>query len=468
MKKLIVLCIVLAFMLTAAPAITDTIRIPSDMGMYYYSENIPATSGSYYFVGSAGSSEGAGSDSYNGTNPRQPLATIDAAINKCTAASTTYPGDVIIVLPQHTEDLDAATDLVADIAGLHIIGLGSGSDRPRLDYTGTAGSILVSGAGTTIENIIFENQIDSVVECVDIGADDVTIKNCEFRDGTGTSGLIFIMADGANTADRFKCYDTTFTFLSGTENGDVGIEFDDAQDGVELVGLRFYGDYDESCIISDAVCTNMLIKDIFAENKVSGQHAIEFSGAATGFIDNVMMYTNALGTALDPGSLYLGANIFWSAGANTVPQQFPGVGEVKVATCTTTAAASTDNMFDVGGPIIITNIFGISTAAAAGSPGTMTLEFDATTGADYDNDLSTTVNVDALGAGDAIHFTNAISEGVLTLTANVGAGQPLSWICGDPAGGVIEQTLSSTGTLAITWYITYIPLTITSTVAAST
>jgi hypothetical protein len=141
------------------------------------------------------------------------------------------------------------------------------------------------------------------------------------------------------------------------------------------------------------------------------------------------------------------------------------VGKTYVATCTTTAAATTDNMFDIGGPILITGLFGCSTAAAAGNPGDMTIELDATAGAAYDSDFSTTVTVDALGEGDTIHFSNAIDEGVLTLTANTAAGQPLSWIA--DGAGVIEQTLTSTGTLGITWYMTYIPLTESSTVVPS-
>ena len=123
---------------------------------------------------------------------------------------------------------------------------------------------------------------------------------------------------------------------------------------------------------------------------------------------------------------------------------------------TTAFTASEDIMYTVaGGAIRITSLFGKCTTVAAGSPGTMTIEVDATAGAAYDSDLSTTVNVDALAEGSTICFTNAISEGVLILTAAVGAGQPLSWFAD---AGNIEQTLSSTGTGAVVWYMTYVPL----------
>lgn len=54
-------------------------------------------------------------------------ATIDAANNLCTANA----GDLILVAPGHTETL-TATDITLDIAGVTVLGLGSGSLRPTL------------------------------------------------------------------------------------------------------------------------------------------------------------------------------------------------------------------------------------------------------------------------------------------------------------------------------------------------
>jgi hypothetical protein len=94
----------------------------------------------------------------------------------------------------------------------------------------------------------------------------------------------------------------------------------------------------------------------------------------------------------------------------------------------------------------------------------MVIEMDATAGAAYDSDFSTTVNVDALGEGDVVKFSNATDEGVLSIAANTAAGQTLSWFA--PAG-TIEQTLSSTGTGAVKWYLTYRKLDSAATVTAA-
>ncbi len=128
-------------------------------------------------------------------------------------------------------------------------------------------------------------------------------------------------------------------------------------------------------------------------------------------------------------------------------------GDVRTISMSTAMTATTDQMFTVtGGPIEIVSLFGQCTTALAGSPGNMTIEIDGADGTDYDNDFSTTVTVDTLGEGDVVRFTNAIDEGVLDITANVNAGQTLSWFCSE---GEIEQTLTSTGTGAIKWYMSY-------------
>ena len=111
-----------------------------------------------------------------------------------------------------------------------------------------------------------------------------------------------------------------------------------------------------------------------------------------------------------------------------------------------------DQMFTVsGGRIEIISLFGECTTAI-GTVGATKIVIDATDGTDYDNDLSTSVDIDALGAGDVITFTNAVSEGVLTFVANQNAGQTLSWFCPE---GEIELDPTTTSTGAITWYMSY-------------
>jgi len=126
---------------------------------------------------------------------------------------------------------------------------------------------------------------------------------------------------------------------------------------------------------------------------------------------------------------------------------------VQFISMSTVMTAQTDQMFTVtGGPIEILSLFGQCTTAMGGDPGDMTILLDAAAGSDYDRHFSTDVTVNTLGAGDVIRFNSATDEGVLDITANVGAGGRLSWFC---SPGEIEQYTSSTGTGAITWYMCY-------------
>ena len=319
MKKLIVFSLAIAFFLFCTSVMAAV--LPE------FLTGVPVTGGNYWFVGSTMPNASDSNPSDVSTHSYEfPFSTIDKAINSATARSTTYPGDVIVVLPGHTEDLDAATDLVPDVAGLTIFGLGEGENRPRLDYTGVNGSILISGEGTIIKNIIFENQLDNIVEQVDVGADYVTFENCTFRDKAGTSGLIFVMLDDDNTADFCTFKNCDFRTITGTENGDVAIEIDDVQDGLQIIGCKFYGDYDEAPLESDVAFTNAYIYDVYAENTVAGGYAIEFTGAATGFMDKVLVYTDDAATAIDPGSLKPGSDVKISMGVDLPPIPFPTSG----------------------------------------------------------------------------------------------------------------------------------------------
>src|SRR6185436_14827350 len=79
------------------------------------------TFGNVFYVHSV-----SGSDSDSGTSPVAAKATLAAAIALCTANN----GDVIFVLPGHSETLTAA--ITVNKAGISIVGLGQGLVRPSL------------------------------------------------------------------------------------------------------------------------------------------------------------------------------------------------------------------------------------------------------------------------------------------------------------------------------------------------
>ena len=133
---------------------------------------------------------GSGSNTNDGTHVR-PYATLDYAVGKCTANN----GDLILVKAGHTETVTAAGGLDLDVAGITIIGLGNGSDRPTVNFTTAVGADMdVDADNITISNFLFTGGIDALTGPIDINAADFTMLDCETKDVTGQA-TDFIVAD---------------------------------------------------------------------------------------------------------------------------------------------------------------------------------------------------------------------------------------------------------------------------------
>lgn len=131
------------------------------------------------------------------------FTTLDAAIGACVANR----GDLIKILPGHTETIGAAGGVTCDVAGVTIIGYGAGSLRPTFTWSATASTWLVSAANVTIRNIVCLVSIDSVVKGIDISAAGCTLDAVDFQETASAQMLIFInTAAGANYLTIKNCY----------------------------------------------------------------------------------------------------------------------------------------------------------------------------------------------------------------------------------------------------------------------
>ncbi len=139
-----------------------------------------------------------GSDSNDGTYNR-PFATLDFAISQCVANR----GDIIFVKPGHAETISTATALAFDVAGVAIIGLGSGTLRPTITFGAAAATIAVTAAGVTCRNILFIANFAAVTSAFTVSARSFHLEGNEFRD---TSSILNFVAcvttsGAANAAD---------------------------------------------------------------------------------------------------------------------------------------------------------------------------------------------------------------------------------------------------------------------------
>lgn len=247
MRRALAIALVIAVsLLFAMPAAAKLTNFPNGVASFGVplmgsGPSIPATTGNYFFVDSGASGTSNGNLC---TSPSEPCATIDGAVGKCTASN----GDVIIVMPGHAENISAATSLVVDVAGVSIIGLGNGSNRPVLSFTATAGSIEMDAANTRLSNVVLRAAIASVVVAVNVDADNVEIDNCEFTiSATGIEFLLMVDIDAKDYAyihhNRFLAEN-----IAGTN---TGIRLDDTV-GTRIVANEFRGDFTTGAISGTA------------------------------------------------------------------------------------------------------------------------------------------------------------------------------------------------------------------------
>jgi hypothetical protein len=172
---------------------------------------IPASNGNYYFVSSV-----TGSNSNNGTDPGAPLATVAAAIT----ASTVSHGDVIVMLPYHTETIAAAGGWTP-LAGTAIVGLGWGGARPLITFSATASTILCSAANLFFQNFVITAGIAEVVTLFSVSGADCTINGVDHKESNTSYTLISYLTSTA-AADRLtitNCKIISTTVCAGTAAG---------------------------------------------------------------------------------------------------------------------------------------------------------------------------------------------------------------------------------------------------------
>jgi hypothetical protein len=316
-------------------------------------------SGNVFWVDSNG-----GSDNGNGTFSR-PFATIDYAVGRCTADNA----DIIMVKAGHTEDIAAASGIDLDVAGISIVGLGNGRNRPTITYSATDSSMVIGADDVSVGGLFFDvTGIDAVVNAILVSAADFQFTGNEvLMADSGGQAVEFILTDAS--AERMVIEGNKI--LAPNAGANNAISLVGVTDGVTIRGNHINGDFADACIHNPTgnVLTNMVIEDNFLKNDQTGDHAIELVSACTGVISNNHMVTSLATAALDAGSCALDGNT-WSDGGvvDIASVPFPagaaGIGTTKLeryvtrstlaaAGSTLTTGASPVTLFTVTGDILV-------------------------------------------------------------------------------------------------------------------
>ena len=287
---------------------------------------------------------GNGSDGNDGRDPGFPMATIDAAINRCTASQ----GDTILVQPGHSETL--STLITMDIIGVSIIGLGEGTLRPQLTVAAVIDGISITANNCRVENIGFAASTAGATSQINVAAADCTIKGVHFAEGAsdilGTITVtaagevctiedctVVVSADGPDewilvegVVDRLTIRNNHVVASDGTNAVDLGIINCVA---VAVTNLKVYdNDFSGGNAATIAVVGTALVAPMILDNKYSGL-------CVQGVID--ADYTAELGHRITKSAAR-------------------------------PSGAASDDLFDITGLVLVTALFGeVTTQIAAAS-----------------------------------------------------------------------------------------------------
>ena len=244
------------------------------------------TTGNVYYVHSTNGSNGGG---MNGKTSRTPFASIDYAVGKCEADN----GDVIVVMPGHTESVATDGGLTIDVDGVRIVGLGEGDSRPLIDIkTLAAAAMILSADGCVIENMRFSISIDAATDPIQITGSGNIMRYCDITEASACEALDLISI-GAD-ANRNILHDLK---IRGRNTGDgdaLNAIHLNGCDDCEIYNIHAYnGDWSQGVIFNEGdECLNIHIHDCILQTQAPEDLAIVLDSAATGEIHDLKIILN--------------------------------------------------------------------------------------------------------------------------------------------------------------------------------
>lgn len=393
------------------------------------------TLGNKWYVDSA-----TGSDSNVGNLIEGPFATIGAAIT----AATANQGDIIYLLPNHAETITGAGGIALSKAGVSVVGLGVGQNRPRfLMDAGTTVTCTITAADVHIENVIFAAGHSEIVTCLGITAGGAEIIDCEFVENTTDENFL----------TEIKCTSTS----------------DNNADGLTVIGCRAIS-VDSSAL--EFIEVNADIKGLWVDGNF-----ISKKGSAVGYCvlmatgkdlqDYRIVNNHIVGAAAavdllvsqDTGSANWGIaddNRYGRIGNPNNSEFIPGLGYR--VTKASTIASDPDDLFVATGKSLVTLMIGECTSVIATIS---SMSINSSTGSQVIA-ASTDVTTSVVGTlwivtGDPDDGLNGSASGANRgadiATGTTGFHRP--FLINDDN---IYMNLNTTGTGLVQWDLWYIPM----------
>lgn len=258
-------------------------------------------SGNVFWVDSGHSAASNSSGSKWGRSPERPYSTVAYAITQCSANN----GDIIMVASGHSETPTAT--IAASTAGIKIVGLGTGADRPAFGGLAASAVFTVSAANICFQNLVFSaltTGTQAGTQKINVAGADCAIVDCEFNCGASDDNAIHVEITG----DRVLIENCVFRVSADGPDSAIHL----AGNGLSGVVIRnnfFDGNsttnaWDEGHIYSSGTHTACLIEKNNFLYMYYSPGAIEFVAAATGLLRENFAAGGVIGEMFDPGSCY--------------------------------------------------------------------------------------------------------------------------------------------------------------------
>lgn len=151
---------------------------------------------------------------------RRTVPTLAAAVAECRSGQ----GDVVVVLPGHSESVTDATLSIP--AGTNIIGMGNpkASNAPTFRWTATAAQWNITAADVTIRGLKLRLEgANGVVSAIAVGATGFALVGCDIETVSGASNKVNIGVAIASAGTRATIAGNLFRGIAGTLHGGGGI-----------------------------------------------------------------------------------------------------------------------------------------------------------------------------------------------------------------------------------------------------
>lgn len=277
-------------------------------------EDVPEHPNNVWFVNSATGTNGTG----HGRNPDAPLASIAYAFSSDLVES----GDVVYVMPGHAESVVAAAGIDADIAGVKVVGIGSGTLKPTITFTTAAtADIDIDAANITFKNLRFVTDVASLQAPIDVNAAGFTLEDCDFlgNDAAAETNLITVITDA--NANDMTIRGCRFNYLATVDATAVTTT---STECIRLVGADraliednyISGDFTTAVIngittaSKDVQILRNRIHNIATENIAGVVDLVAACNGIIAFNYGFMGYATSLAAIIDPSSCAMVENRF--------------------------------------------------------------------------------------------------------------------------------------------------------------